>query len=184
MMRLPVLRTKRLVLRRPRLSDAEDLVALLNDKAVRAFIPDMPAPYERRDALQWLRRAQGPPRPTPTGPSHPRHIEMDGRMVGGISLRWNAPNKSGDIGYWIGRPYRGQGIATEAARALVDHAFSSLGAQRLWAMAVVENQASREVLESCGMRLEGIQRSHQIIGRRRVDLAIYAILRSDRRPHR
>ena len=67
-------------------------------------------------------------------------------------MRDDAP----EIGYWLGVPFWGNGYATEAARALIDHAFGDLGYAVLTAGARVSNPASRRVLEKCGFQWTGI----------------------------
>ena len=61
-----------------------------------------------------------------------------------------------EIGYWLGVPFWGNGYATEAARALIDHAFGDLGHEVLHAGARVSNPASRRVLEKCGFQWTGV----------------------------
>ncbi len=64
-----------------------------------------------------------------------------------------------EIGYWLGVPYWGQGYATEAARAVIDHAFGDLEHEALQAGARVSNPASRRVLEKCGFQWTGVRLS-------------------------
>lgn len=59
-----------------------------------------------------------------------------------------------EVGYRLGRAHWGRGLATEAAAALVDHAFGPLGLERLVAIVHVDNAASRRVVEKLGMRAE------------------------------
>jgi ribosomal-protein-alanine N-acetyltransferase len=173
------IRTKRLLLRRPRLSDAGAAVPLLNDRAIAAFVPLIPSPYRRRDWLSFIRKNGGRPVKRPEGLSYPLVIEMDGQMVGMIGVRWDAKDRAANIGYWVGRPYRRNGIATEAARGLTDYAFSKLNAERVWATVLKGNAGSPEVLRACGMRLEGTLRSHQVHRGRRFDIEHYSVLRSE-----
>ena len=65
-----------------------------------------------------------------------------------------------EIGYWLGVAFWGQGYATEAARALIDHAFGDLGYDRLAGGARVSNPASRRVLEKCGFQWTGSALPH------------------------
>lgn len=58
-----------------------------------------------------------------------------------------------DVGYRLAQRWWGQGLATEGTRALVEAAFSRLGAQRVTAQTMAVNQRSRRVMERCGMRL-------------------------------
>jgi RimJ/RimL family protein N-acetyltransferase len=59
------------------------------------------------------------------------------------------------MGYWIGREFWGRGYASEAAAALVAHAFGPLGLQRVQAHRFARNPASGRVLEKAGLHLEG-----------------------------
>ena len=78
----------------------------------------------------------------------------EGELIGccGVDLRDDGP----EIGYWLGVPYWGRGYATEAVRALIDHAFDDLRHETLQAGARVSNPASRRVLEKCGFQWTGV----------------------------
>jgi RimJ/RimL family protein N-acetyltransferase len=178
-MRISPIRTKRLVLRRPRRDDAGAAIPLLNDRAIARFIPLIPSPYRRRDWLSFIRKNSGKPEKRPEGLSYPFVIEMDGRMIGMIGMRWDAKDSAANIGYWVGRPYRRKGIATEAAQGLTDHAFGKLRAEKVWATVLKGNAGSPKVLKACGMRYEGTLRSHQVHRGRRVDVEHYSVLRSE-----
>src|SRR3972149_3261722 len=90
----PLLHTPRLVLRRPRLSAAAEMVPLLNDREVARFIPLIPQPYTRRDWAAWMRKhARGPER-RPEGLSYPFTIEMGGRIIGNIGYRRGAQDRA------------------------------------------------------------------------------------------
>jgi RimJ/RimL family protein N-acetyltransferase len=61
-----------------------------------------------------------------------------------------------DLGYWLGVPFWGHGYATEAVRAVIDHAFADLDFDALGAGTRVTNPASRRVLEKCGFQWIGV----------------------------
>jgi ribosomal-protein-alanine N-acetyltransferase len=63
--------------------------------------------------------------------------------------------ETGTLGYWIGQPYAGRGLATAAVRALAGFAFRSARLHRLEASCLPGNLASRRVLEKAGFRQEG-----------------------------
>ncbi len=175
----PLLHTPRLLLRRPLLSDADEMVPLLNDREVVRFIPIIPSPYQHRHWAAWMRKhAHGPER-RPEGLSYPFTIEMGGRVVGNIGYRWDAKDRAANIGYIVGRPFRRQGIATEAARAITNHAFRTLKAERVWATVCEGNRGSPKVLEACGMSFEGTLRKHRVHLGRRVDELHFSVLRSE-----
>jgi len=115
----------------------------------------------------------------PEGLSYPFTIEMGGRIIGNIGYRWDAKDRAANIGYIVGEKFRRQGIATEAARAITDHAFAALKAERVWATVIEGNRGSLKVLRNCGMRLEGVLRKHTVHRGRRVDLEHYSVLRSE-----
>lgn len=56
------------------------------------------------------------------------------------------------LGYWVGRPFWGQGLMTEALQTMIRHAFLDLGCNAVWGGHYVENPASGKVMEHCGMR--------------------------------
>ena len=77
----------------------------------------------------------------------------DGTLVGCCEIITPAPHGKGndpEIGYWIGRPYWGNGYAGEACKALLDRAFEALDADRVWISCYDGNAQSRRVIEKCG----------------------------------
>jgi RimJ/RimL family protein N-acetyltransferase len=146
---IPVLKTERLVLRAPCRRDAESIVRLANDRRVAVNTARVPHPYGLADAEQFIaavNRQDG---------EATFLITLDDTLIGacGVDPREGGP----EIGYWLGVPYWGQGYATEAVRALIDHAFSGLQHEALQAGARVSNPASRRVLEKCGFQWTGVR---------------------------
>ena len=76
-----------------------------------------------------------------------------GELLGGIEVR--VEDHRAEIGYVFRRSAWGRGYATEAAQAVVDHAFCAPGIWRVWAYCYVDHAASVRVLEKCGMQREG-----------------------------
>jgi RimJ/RimL family protein N-acetyltransferase len=112
------LTTSRLLLRQAEVGDAEPIARYLNDFAVAGNLARVPFPYHLSDAKAWLRtRVPGlPPESTNFA------IELPGQgMVGQVGFH-NGP-KGPIIGYWLGRPYWGRGIMTEAVIAALDWFF-------------------------------------------------------------
>lgn len=68
--------------------------------------------------------------------------------------------ETGTLGYWIGQPYAGRGLATAAVRAMTHFAFRSARLHRLEASCLPTNQGSRRVLEKAGFRQEGEARAY------------------------
>ncbi len=145
------LKTKRLVLRAPRHEDANAIARLANDLRIAANTGRLPHPYRTDDAEQFIAaagRQQG---------EAAFVVTLEGFPIGacGVDLREGGP----EIGYWLGVAYWGRGYATEAARAVIDHAFGDLRHEALQAGARVSNPASRRVLEKCGFQWTGVRLS-------------------------
>jgi RimJ/RimL family protein N-acetyltransferase len=144
-----VLETERLVLRAPRPDDAEALARLINDRRIAINTARLPHPYSMEDAEQFIaavNRQDG---------EVAFLITLDDALIGGCGVAQS--DTQPELGYWVGVPFWGQGFATEAARAVIDHAFSSLGHEILEAGARVSNPASRRVLEKCGFQWTGVR---------------------------
>ena len=92
------------------------------------------------------------------GATIPAVIELDGRFCGQLTVGGivRGALHSGWIGYWVGRPFVGGGVATAALALGVDHALGPGALHRVDATVRPENEASRVVLERCGFRQEGL----------------------------
>lgn len=146
---IPVLETKRLALRAPRLEDAKTVAALANDRRIAENTARIPHPYKMADAEGFIGTANK------AGGEAVFLIALrDETIIGacGIMAQREAP----ELGYWLGVPYWGKGYATEALHAVVDYAFTDLNHEALQAGARVTNPASRRVLEKCGFQWTGV----------------------------
>ncbi len=147
-----LIETPRLVLRRPVRADAARLAELANDRLVAENLSTLPHPYGIDDALSYIDNTEVGPLRWNLG-IYLKGAGADG-FIGTVSLM----PRDGDrfvLGYWVGRPHWGAGLATEAAQALVDYAFTVLGAEAIAATARVTNGASRRVLEKSGFQYAG-----------------------------
>lgn len=99
-----------------------------------------------------------------------------GNLLGGITLGSirRGVQQSGTLGYWIGEPYKQQGLMTEAVNILVDHSFHELGLHRVEAACLPRNTASRALLKSCGFEEEGLASSYIKIAGKWEDHVLYA----------
>ena len=176
---IPVLETARLILRAPRLGDAKAAAALANDRHIAENTARIPHPYRLADAKDWIGAAN-----KISDEQHYVITLASGTLIGacGLDMR-DGPVP--EIGYWLGRPYWGKGLATEAVHALIDHAFGDLDHDVLQSAARVTNPASRRVLEKCGFQWTGVGlcRIHAIhssapVDRFRLERGIWASLKS------
>jgi RimJ/RimL family protein N-acetyltransferase len=104
---------------------------------------------------------------------------MDDAVVGGIGIDVGTDvfRRSAEIGYWLGEPFWGRGIATEVLRALTDYAWATFDIIRLEAGVFSWNPASARVLEKAGYTLEGCLRQGVVKQGRVGDRLIYGLLR-------
>ena len=183
-----LLETERLVLRRFTAEDVDLLVALDADPAVmryvtggaptareeveREWLPAFLAAYERGDGYGFWAAEEKPSR----------------AFIGWFHLRpaEGAPRDEPELGYRLVRRVWGRGLASEGARALVDHAFAGLGARRVVAECMAVHTASRRVMEKAGLRF--VRAFHQdwpvhIDGDEHGDVE-YALTREEWEAHR
>jgi RimJ/RimL family protein N-acetyltransferase len=174
---IPALATQRLVLRAPVPADAKTIAILAGDLRVAAQTARIPHPYGIEDAERFLasvNRGDG---------ERCFAITRDDTLIGLCGIAKGESNA--EIGYWLGAPSWGRGYATEAARAVIDHAFCDLDYEILESGALVGNPASRRVLEKCGFQWTGVQltriraiHSAAPADRFRLDRSLWASLKS------
>jgi RimJ/RimL family protein N-acetyltransferase len=146
---IPVLETKRLAMRAPRLKDAKTVAALANDRRIAENVARIPHPYKKSDAESFISGANK------AGGEAVFLITLhDETVIGacGLMLQEQTP----ELGYWLGVPYWGKGYATEALHAVIDYAFTDLAYEALQAGSRVTNPGSRRVLEKCGFQWTGV----------------------------
>jgi ribosomal-protein-alanine N-acetyltransferase len=133
-----------------------------------------PHPYTEGHARRWVGLCQEEPRR-----SMQFAIEVAGRAVGGIGFEAGAGihRKMARIGYWLGEPYWGRGIATEALRLVSAYAFNHFDLLRLQAEVLEWNPASARVLEKAGYRFEARLRRGCVKNGDVIDELIYALLK-------
>jgi RimJ/RimL family protein N-acetyltransferase len=106
-------------------------------------------------------------------------------VAGDAGLCWlSATDREAEVGYTFSPAYHGKGYATEAATALVDLAFSGLGAHRVIGHLDARNTASAAVLERLGMRREAHFVENEWVKGEWTDDAVYAVLSSEWQAHR
>jgi [ribosomal protein S5]-alanine N-acetyltransferase len=168
------LKLSRCLLRPWRVGDEASLVRYANNRNVSRNLRDrFPYPYTAADADEWIKLAASQTRPTSFA------IVVAGEAVGGtgIELGTDIFRRSAEIGYWLGEPFWGRGIATEVLRAMTEYAFAHFDICRLEAGVFDWNPASARVLEKAGYTLEGRARLGVIKDGRLGDRLLYALVR-------
>lgn len=166
-----------LSIREWRTGDAESLVRYANNRNIWRNLRDrFPHPYTIDDATSWIGRC------VVESPAVNLAIATPDEAIGaiGVVLRTDVESRSAEIGYWLGEPFWGRGIATSAVRAVADYAFSTFDLVRLDAVVFGWNAASARVLEKAGFTLEGRQESAVFKDGEFTDGLMYAFVRSSR----
>lgn len=88
-------------------------------------------------------------------------IRWNGEVVGCCGVFGLEPGATPEVGYWVGQPYRGAGVATASLQALLDHAFGELGLEFVTAKVLEGNAASLQVLAKCGFEITGLETHSQ-----------------------
>jgi len=179
----PVLQGPGLVLRSPHISDYQQWAAL------REGSRDYLQPWEPRWAEDDLTRAAFKrrlalyQRETEQGTAWPFFIiDRNTRALAGAITLSNIRRgvaDMGTLGYWVGRPYAGEGRGTSAVRTMLHYAFGTLGLHRVEAACVPENHASRRVLEKSGFQHEGRARAYLKINDVWADHLLFGVLATD-----
>ena len=180
---MPELDTPRLHLRAMRVRDSADMFDYARRPEISRYLLWSPHPdvYHTRRYLEYLagRYRIG------------AHYEWavvhkeTGKMIGTCGFaRVDSANNSAELGYVLHPDFHGQGLIPEAAEAVLHFGFRIMGLNRIEARYMVENNASRRVMDKLGMQFEGIKRSQLLVKGIYRDIATCAILATDYRATR
>lgn len=151
-MTIPTLETPRLILRPLALDDAPAIQTLFPHWEIVRFLNGrVPWPYPPDGALTYLRDSALPAMAAGTEWHWTIRLKTaPDELTGLVSLMTNPGNNRG---FWVGLPWQGRGVATEAAAGATDYWFDVLGQAVLRVPKAAANLASRRVSERMGMRL-------------------------------
>ena len=174
----PTLKTNRLALREVLPTDATSVLAYLSDEHV---VKQMGlAPFQSEaDALEeidWYAsiRLEG------TGIRFGIALSEDDVIIGSCGfLNQSERHQRAEIGFELDPAYQGQGIAKEAALAVIEYGFKELSLNRIEALVLPENATSQRLLERLGFQREGLLRQYEKTRGQFDDLYMYSLLRSD-----
>lgn len=142
-----------------------------NDREIWLNLRDyFPHPYSLANAKEYIAHVATQDPLTSFG------IIVDGEAAGSISLKpgVDVERVSAEIGYWLGRPFRGKGIATAAIIDVTTYAFETLKFHRVFAVPFVHNTSSCRALEKAGYVREGLLRRSAVKDGRLLDQYQYA----------
>ena len=144
-----MLKTNRLILRRFEESDAENIYEYAKDPDI-GPIAGWPPHTSVSESLDVIRNVFS------AAECYAVCLKEDGKAIGAIELKLNGHTDMTDrddeceLGYWLGKPFWGQGIMPEAAREMLRHAFMDLSMQKVWCGYYDGNTKSKRVQEKCG----------------------------------
>ena len=147
------LETERLILRRWKDSDAEDLYQYAKDPEVGPIAgwPPHQSIDESREVIRNVFNGKE---------AYAICLKTDGKAIGAIELNLNGHTDLTDrddeceLGYWLGKPFWGQGIMPEAVKEILRHAFEDIGMTTVWVGYYEGNSKSKRVQEKSGFRYQ------------------------------
>lgn len=170
-----IIGTDRLLLRLFKESDAPEVTRLCNNYNIYKNTLYLPYLYYKEDALIWIK-------------DHFENFEeersfefaitdkLTGKLYGAIALSNQSKFSNGELAYWIGEEYWGNGYATEAAEAVLEFAFAEKGYHKVFARYFHTNPASGRIMEKIGMKKEGTLKEHLKKDDEYIDLIFFGIL--------
>jgi [ribosomal protein S5]-alanine N-acetyltransferase len=177
---LEFLSTPRLWLQPLKDDDAEAMTRLLQAPEIASSAAGIPYPFSIQDAYAWIKESSETAR-YGTGFTLGVFREPDAVFIGSVALSIWPQHRRGEIGYWFGKPYWGQGYATEAAARVLQAGFEDLGLNRIQANCYPRNAASARVMQKIGMAYEGSAREFLLnpLNGTYEDLDFYAVLAAE-----
>ena len=175
---IPTIRTERLILRKIKGDDIEDMYEYSCNARVTEFLTWSPHP-DKTYTLEYISYLQSRYR---SGDFYDWAVVLkdSGKMIGTCGFtRFDYVNNSAEIGYVLNPSYHGKGIATEAVNKVLEFGFERLSLNRIEGRYMVENTASRRVMEKCGMVFEGVRREGMLIKGKYRNIGVCSILKNE-----
>lgn len=173
------LTTSRLFLRPLCETDGEAVWKWASDRAIADTTLSIPHPCTLIDAQNWI---QARDRAFQEGKSVTFGIDLNENksLIGAVGLKdIDLEHEQAELGFWIAVPWWKQGLATEAAKAVLRFGFESMKLNRIYAHHMIRNPGSGKVLKKIGMKKEGVLRERVKKWGVFEDIATYSILKRE-----
>jgi [ribosomal protein S5]-alanine N-acetyltransferase len=157
-------------------NDKHSIVKYADNKKISANLRDsFPYPYTLEDAEKWLVILND------NIPNRSFAIANDKELIGAIGIEpcWDVNRFSGELGYWLGEPFWGKGIATLAVKRFITYVFEHYDFIKIFAYVFSSNPSSARVLMKAGFKLEGCLRDQIVKNGQTLDQMVYGILRKE-----
>ena len=156
------LRTDQLVLRPFTENDLDRLVDLIGDYEVSKWLTRVPWPYRQDHAAEWLRHCRS------DNDDFNLVLDSGDGLIGAVGL---SDTKAGlNLGYWLGRPWWGRGLMSEAVARFVECVFDEMDVDSIVSSVFDHNTASLRLQERLGFKIVGkdveysLARGHDVPG--------------------
>ncbi|MCI8441797.1 MAG: GNAT family N-acetyltransferase [Provencibacterium sp.] len=160
--------TERLILRPLTGEDAKDVFEWTGDPAVNRYMP-YPLYQNIRQVSEWIAGIR------PEDNEFGFFLKAAGKVIGAGSICYCQKRKAYNLGYNLNRAFWGNGYATEAAKALIDWAYHTLGARDFTANHANANTASKRVIQKCGFVFERCGQYSRFDGSETFDASYYTL---------
>ena len=171
------LKTKRLVIRPYELSDQEAVYEVINDPIIYRTTLNIPYPYPKEQVATWLYFTQ---KNREYKKGYEWGIFKENQYIGNIGLvNIDHKHHHSELCYFISSNEMGKGYATEAILEVLHYGFNDLALERIVARCMIHNEASKKVMQKCGLLFEGISRHEVLKENQYIDVYQTAIIKED-----
>lgn len=171
------IQTSNCIIRSFKDSDAKSIAKYADNIHIWNNVRDLfPYPYKLEDAQKFIDFSLS------QDPVCNFAIEVNGEAIGviGLILGTDINRISAELGYWIGEPYWGKGIMTEAVKAFIEYSFQTYKIHRIFAGIFSFNPTSMKVVEKAGLKYECTLKEAVIKNGEICDEVIYTILKTNK----
>jgi [ribosomal protein S5]-alanine N-acetyltransferase len=173
-----VIEGEKIYLRPLKLLDVNKIKNICNDKSINKFT-HVPFPYRLKDAIEFIKKSKINRK---KGNEFVYGIINKNKeeLMGTISfVRIEKRDNKAEIGYLIGKKYRNKGYMSEALRLMLKIGFEKHKFHKIFVNCAKDNQASKRVIEKCGLKQEALLRKDILLGNKYHDHYIHSMLKEE-----
>lgn len=171
------LKSKRVNLRKLKISDAKFLYQQAKDKRITKYTFVIPSPFTLKKAKEFIQKTQHEMQKK-VGYEFGIELEKTKELIGTIKLsEVNYKNKNANVGLWLSPNHWARGLAKESLDLILDFGFKELKLKRIQARVLGKNIRTQKLLEKSGFKLEGRLRKSTFFKNRWYDNLIYGFLK-------
>lgn len=169
----PTIKAKDFLLRQFKKGDETSLRQHINHKDIYRNTLRIPYPYTPKHARDWIKRCVEQEKKKEQKLTS-FAIDINGQVVGSVSLSDINQKHKAELGYWLSKKYRNKGIMTQAVKLVSRYGFDKLKLKRIYASVYPKNTASKKVLEKNGYKPEGLLKKNYKKNNKLLDAMLYA----------